>query len=128
MEDRKPARMQKYGEIKRLELCQLYVTWLPIRYLGIFRSLDFCWTEGTYIGSCSELNISTFSPYMEKVHLTYKKHPFSCTSMLCWCNWRRVWMLSFTLPLVLVSVLSSISTYEYQYLRFTFEDPRQFRK
>jgi hypothetical protein len=38
-----------YGERKRLELCQLYVTWLPVRDLEDFRLLDFSWTEGTYM-------------------------------------------------------------------------------
>jgi len=48
MEDRDTPRMHKYGKSKRLELWRLlYVTWLPVRALGNFRLLDFCWTDGT---------------------------------------------------------------------------------
>jgi len=38
------------GKLKRLEVrWQLYVTWLPERDVRNIRSLDFCWTECTFV-------------------------------------------------------------------------------
>ena len=40
--------------------------------------------------SCTEFSIRTFSLYLKKAQLAYKKHAFSCMSVSCWCNRRRV--------------------------------------
>jgi len=48
MEDRETPRMQKFGESKTTRIMMTsYVTRLPVRDTENFRSLDFCWTEGT---------------------------------------------------------------------------------
>ena len=61
------------GKLKRLELWwQLYVTWLPVRDLGNFRPLYFCWTEGT-VATCRINALSCLASPLSRLPRRYIK-------------------------------------------------------
>jgi len=59
------------GKVKQLELWwQLYVTWLPEWDVRNFRSLNFCWTEGTASTAYDNWHFKYFSASLSKCNKT----------------------------------------------------------
>jgi hypothetical protein len=68
----KRHKFTNMGKLKRLELWwQLYVTWLPVRDLDNFKLLDFCWTEGTYVGCVTEVSSKWIVQYWQRLWYSF---------------------------------------------------------